>query len=174
MKQKLGSHQLVDRLKRITNFIFDVDGVMTDGSLGSLASGEMFRTFNVRDGYAFERAVNAGYRICIITGGNQEGVQKRMEYLKIKDLYMGSGGKSKLSIFEKYVTENNIPDNEILYMGDDIPDLEVMAKPELLSTAPKDSVNEILNIADYISTKKGGKGAVREVIEMVMKAQEKW
>lgn len=166
--------ELNERLKKITNFIFDVDGVMTDGTLGSLASGEMFRTFNVRDGYAFERAVNAGYRICIITGGNQEGVQKRMEYLKIKDLYMGSGGKSKLSIYEKYIAENNISETEIIYMGDDIPDLEVMDKPDLLSTAPKDAVDEILKVANYISTKKGGKGAVREVIEMVMKAQGKW
>lgn len=166
--------ELDKRLKQITNFIFDVDGVMTDGTLGSLASGEMFRTFNVRDGYAFERAVNAGYRICIITGGNQEGVQKRMEYLKIKDLYMGSGGKSKLSIYKKYITENNIPENEILYMGDDIPDLEVMAKPLNLSAAPKDAVDEILKVANFVSSKKGGEGAVREVIEMVMKAQGKW
>jgi 3-deoxy-D-manno-octulosonate 8-phosphate phosphatase (KDO 8-P phosphatase) len=166
--------ELNERLKKITNFIFDVDGVMTDGTLGSLASGEMFRTFHVRDGYAFERAVNAGYRICIITGGNQEGVQKRMEYLKIKDLYMGSGGKSKLSIYEKYISENNISETEIMYMGDDIPDLEVMAKPNLLSAAPKDSVDEILKVANYISKKKGGKGAVREVIEMVMKARGDW
>ena len=166
--------EVKERLKKITNFIFDVDGVMTDGTLGSLASGEMFRTFHVRDGYAFERAVNAGYRICIITGGNQEGVQKRMEYLKIKDLYMGSGGKSKLSIYEKYIAENNIPEAEIMYMGDDIPDLEVMAKPDLLSTAPKDAVDEILKVANYISTKKGGRGAVREVIEMVMKARGDW
>lgn len=166
--------ELAVRLKNIQHFIFDVDGVMTDGSLGSLASGEMFRTFNVRDGYAFERAVKAGYRICIITGGNQEGVAKRMEYLKIKDLYMGSGGKSKLSIYENYISENNIPESEVLYMGDDIPDLEVMARPSLLSAAPKDAVAEILAVSDYVSTKKGGKGAVREVIEMVMKAQGKW
>jgi 3-deoxy-D-manno-octulosonate 8-phosphate phosphatase (KDO 8-P phosphatase) len=166
--------ELEIRLKNITNFIFDVDGVLTDGSLGALASGEMFRTFNVRDGYAFERAINAGYRICIITGGNQEGVAKRMEYLRIKDLYMGSGGKSKLSIYENYVTENNIDENTILYMGDDIPDMDVMAKPNVFATAPKDAVTEILKIANYVSKKKGGKGAVREVIELVMKAQGKW
>jgi 3-deoxy-D-manno-octulosonate 8-phosphate phosphatase (KDO 8-P phosphatase) len=165
---------LTEKLKNIKHFIFDVDGVMTDGSLGSLASGEMFRTFNVRDGYAFERAVNAGYRICIITGGNQEGVQKRMEYLKVKDLYMGSGGKSKLSIYEKYIADNKIPETEVIYMGDDIPDWEVMARPQLLAAAPKDSVNEILEVANIITQKKGGKGAVREVIEMVMKAQNKW
>lgn len=165
---------LNERFKNITNFIFDVDGVLTDGSLGSLASGEMFRTFNVRDGYAFERAIKAGYRICIITGGNQEGVAKRMEYLKIKDLFMGSGGKSKIDIYEKYISDNKIVENKVIYMGDDIPDLEVMAKPELLSVAPKDAVNEILKVADYITDKKGGKGAVREIIEMVMKAQGKW
>jgi 3-deoxy-D-manno-octulosonate 8-phosphate phosphatase (KDO 8-P phosphatase) len=166
--------ELENRLIKITHFIFDVDGVLTDGSLGALATGEMFRTFNVRDGYAFERAVNAGYRICIITGGNQEGVAKRMEYLKIKDLYMGSGGKNKIAIYEKYITENNIDENTVLYMGDDIPDLQVMAKPNIFATAPKDAVKEILKIANYVSTKKGGKGAVREVIEMVMKTQGKW
>jgi 3-deoxy-D-manno-octulosonate 8-phosphate phosphatase (KDO 8-P phosphatase) len=165
---------LIEKLININHFIFDVDGVMTDGSLGSLASGEMFRTFNVRDGYAFERAIKAGYRICIITGGNQEGVQKRMEYLKIKDLYMGSGGKSKLAIYEKYLADNNILESEVLYMGDDIPDWEVMARPALLAAAPKDSVAEILEVANIITQKKGGKGAVREVIEMVMKAQNKW
>lgn len=166
--------ELTQQLKKINHFIFDVDGVLTDGTLGSLASGEMFRTFHVRDGYAFERAVNAGYRICIITGGNQEGVAKRMQYLKIKDLYMGSGGKSKLSIYEKYISENKIPEEEILYMGDDLPDLEVLARPDILSTAPKDAIKEIKKVCKYISTKKGGKGAVREVIEMVMKAQNKW
>lgn len=166
--------ELIQQLKKINHFIFDVDGVLTDGTLGSLASGEMFRTFHVRDGYAFERAVNAGYRICIITGGNQEGVAKRMQYLKIKDLYMGSGGKSKLSIYEKYISENNIQEEEILYMGDDLPDLEVLARPDILSTAPKDAIKEIKKVCKYISTKKGGKGAVREVIEMVMKAQNKW
>ncbi len=166
--------ELNERLKNITNFIFDVDGVMTDGGLGSLASGEMFRTFNVRDGYAFERAIKANYRICIITGGNQEGVAKRMEYLKIKDLYMGSGGKSKIDIYEKYITENKIDENNVIYMGDDIPDWEVMSKQALLSVAPKDAVDEILKVADFVTTKKGGKGAVREIIEMVMKVQGKW
>jgi 3-deoxy-D-manno-octulosonate 8-phosphate phosphatase (KDO 8-P phosphatase) len=166
--------ELEQQLKNIKHFIFDVDGVMTNGSIGCLASGEMFRTFHVRDGFAIERAINAGFRICIITGGSQAGVQKRMEYLKIKDLYMGSGGKSKIDIFQKYITENNISEEEILYMGDDLPDIEVMAKSKVLSAAPKDAVDEILAIADYIASKKGGKGAVREVVEMVMKAQSKW
>ncbi len=165
---------LNERLKQIKHLIFDVDGVMTDGTLGSLASGEMFRTFHVRDGYAFERAVKAGYRICIITGGNQEGVAKRMEYLKIKDLYMGSGGKSKIDIYLKYISENNIAENEVLYMGDDMPDLEVMQREDVLSIAPKDAVDEILAVANYKTTKKGGKGAVREIVEMVMKAQGNW
>jgi 3-deoxy-D-manno-octulosonate 8-phosphate phosphatase (KDO 8-P phosphatase) len=166
--------EIEEKLKIITNFIFDVDGVMTDGSLGSLASGEMFRTFNVRDGYACERAVNAGYRICVITGGNQIGVQKRMEYLKIKDIFMGSGGKSKLSIYEKYISDNAIDENTVLYMGDDLPDLEVMNRELVLSAAPKDAVAEILKVSDLVTSKKGGKGAVREVIEMVMKVQGKW
>lgn len=166
--------ELEQRLQKIKHFIFDVDGVLTDGTLGSLASGEMFRTFHVRDGYAFERAINAGYRICIITGGNQEGVAKRMEYLRVKDVFMGSGGKSKLSIYQKYIADNNISEEEILYMGDDLPDLEVMQRNQILRAAPKDAIKEIIKISDIISSKKGGKGAVREVIEMVMKAQDNW
>lgn len=174
MTNNWNSIKLQQRLQQITHFVFDVDGVMTDGSIGSLASGEMFRTFNVRDGYAFERAIKAGYEICIITGGSQDGVRKRLEYLKVKHIYMGSGGKSKLDIYLKYLSDYRIDESKLIYMGDDIPDLEVMARPDLLSICPADAVPEILENSKTIATKNGGKGAVREVIEWVMKAQNKW
>jgi 3-deoxy-D-manno-octulosonate 8-phosphate phosphatase (KDO 8-P phosphatase) len=174
MSHKWNELLLKQRLAEVTHFVFDVDGVMTDGTIGCLASGEMFRTFNVRDGYAFDRAVGAGYEICIITGGNQEGVRKRMEYLKVKHIYMGSGGKSKLDIYLKYLSDNNIDESKVLYMGDDIPDLEVMKRSSLLSVCPMDAVQEIIEGSKAISTKSGGHGAVREVIEWVMKAQNKW
>lgn len=174
MNSNWNTIRLENRLKEITHFIFDVDGVMTDGSIGSLASGEMYRTFNVRDGYAFERALKAGYEICIITGGNQDGVKKRLEYLKVNHIYMGSGGKSKVDIYKKYLADHKVNEQNVLYMGDDIPDLEVMQRETLLSICPADAVEEILQNSKAISTKNGGKGAVREIIEWVMKAQNKW
>ena len=160
--------------QQITTFVFDIDGVMTDGSVNVLETGEHYRTFHIRDGYALERAVQAGYRICVITGGKHEGVRKRLQNLKIHDVFMGSGGKSKLQIYQDWLSQVQIPENNILYMGDDLPDYEVMIRPELFSTCPADACDEILSIANYISPKNGGKGAVRDVIEQVMRAKGEW
>lgn len=160
--------------QQITTFVFDIDGVMTDGSVNVLETGEHYRTFNIRDGYALERAVQAGYRICVITGGKHEGVRKRLQNLKIHDVFMGSGGKSKLQIYQDWLNQVQIPENNILYMGDDLPDYEVMIRPALFSTCPADACDEILSIANYISPKNGGKGAVRDVIEQVMRAKGEW
>ncbi len=163
-----------EKFKQITTFVFDVDGVMTDGSVHVLESGEHYRTFHIRDGYALERAVQAGYRICVITGGKHEGVRKRMQNLKIHDFFMGSGGKSKLEIYKGWLAESGISEENILYMGDDLPDYEVMARHDLFSTCPADACEEIQSVADYVSLKNGGKGAVREVIEKVMRAKDEW
>ena len=160
--------------QQITTFVFDIDGVMTDGSVNVLETGEHYRTFHIRDGYALERAVQAGYRICVITGGKHEGVRKRLQNLKIHDVFMGSGGKSKLQIYQDWLNQVQIPENNILYMGDDLPDYEVMIRPELFSTCPAGACDEILSIANYISPKNGGKGAVRDVIEQVMRAKGEW
>ena len=160
--------------QQITTFVFDIDGVMTDGSVNVLETGEHYRTFHIRDGYALERAVQAGYRICVITGGKHEGVRKRLQNLKIHDVFMGSGGNSKLQIYQDWLNQVQIPENNILYMGDDLPDYEVMIRSELFSTCPADACDEILSIANYISQKNGGKGAVRDVIEQVMRAKGEW
>lgn len=160
--------------QQITTFVFDIDGVMTDGSVNVLETGEHYRTFHIRDGYALERAVQAGYRICVITGGKHEGVRKRLQNLKIHDVFMGSGGKSKLQIYQDWLNQVQIPESNILYMGDDLPDYEVMIRRELFSTCPADACDEILSIANYISPKNGGKGAVRDVIEQVMRAKGEW
>ncbi len=164
----------VEKLRQITTFVFDIDGVMTDGAVHVLETGEHYRTFYIRDGYALERAVQAGYRICVITGGKHEGVRKRLQNLKIQDVFMGSGGKSKLEIYENWLTDVQIPEHEMLYMGDDLPDYQVMVRPDLLATCPADACEEILAIANYISPKAGGKGAVRDVIEQVMRAKNEW
>ncbi|GAB3177071.1 KdsC family phosphatase [Telluribacter humicola] len=164
---------LTDRFQRITTFIFDIDGVFTDGSILALESGEQPRTFNVRDGYGVNRAVKLGYRVAIISAQNQVGVRRRLEYLGVKDIFIGASPDGKLAIYQKYLQDNNLSEDEIVYMGDDIPDMEVMEQG-VLSACPADAVDEIIAISDYVSPRNGGCGAVRDLIEQVMKAQGKW
>lgn len=167
---------LHDHFARIRTFIFDVDGVLTDGSVGALASGEQFRTFNIRDGYGIEQAIKAGFNVAIVSAGNQDGVRKRLEFLKIKNshVFMGGPTDQKVNAYLGYLTRDALTESEVLYMGDDLPDYEILARPALLSTCPADAANEILAVCDYVSPKPGGRGAVRDVIEQVMKAQGKW
>ncbi|GAL80201.1 KdsC family phosphatase [Algibacter lectus] len=158
-------------LEHITTFVFDVDGVLTDGTVSVLTNGEMLRTMNVKDGYAIRSAVDKGYNLCIISGGKNDGVRIRLEGLGIKDIYLGA--KNKIEQLDDYLTTNDIKSENVLYMGDDIPDFPVM-KGIGLPCCPQDAVPEIKSISKYISHKKGGKGAVRDVIEQVLKVQGKW
>jgi 3-deoxy-D-manno-octulosonate 8-phosphate phosphatase (KDO 8-P phosphatase) len=160
-----------EKLKSIDTFVLDVDGVLTDGSVLALASGEQVRTFLVKDGYAIEKALAASFNVCIITGGFQEGVKKRLEFLGITDIFMGV--KNKVEVFYKYLNDNNITSENTLYMGDDLPDYDVMMLCGLRA-CPSDAAADILAISDYVSPKAGGKGAVRDVLEATLKAQNKW
>ncbi|TLU98074.1 KdsC family phosphatase [Dyadobacter luticola] len=164
---------LTERFQRITTLIFDVDGVLTDGSVIALESGEQPRVFNVRDGYALNRAVRLGYRVAIISAQGQVGVRKRLEYLGIKEIFLGTSPDGKLPVFKRYLSENNLSEDEIVFMGDDLPDYEVM-RTNVLAACPADASEEILALSDYISPKTGGHGAVRDLIEQVMKVQGKW
>ncbi|MBB1193219.1 3-deoxy-D-manno-octulosonate 8-phosphate phosphatase [Flavobacterium sp. SOK18b] len=155
----------------ITTFIFDVDGVLTDGSVFVTNEGEMLRTMNIRDGYAMKAAVESGYKVCIISGGSNEGVRVRLRNLGITDIYLGT--PNKVETFDEYAGLYQIKPENVLYMGDDIPDYHVM-KLVGLPTCPQDASPEIKTISGYISHKHGGKGAVRDVIEQVMKTQGKW
>jgi 3-deoxy-D-manno-octulosonate 8-phosphate phosphatase (KDO 8-P phosphatase) len=165
--------KLADRFKRITTFIFDIDGVMTDGSVIALESGEQPRIFNVKDGYGINRAIRMGYKVAIISAQNQVGVRRRLEYLGVSDIFIGTSPDGKLPVFKKYLAETGLSEDEIVFMGDDLPDYEVM-RTSVLAACPADSVDEILELSDYISPKKGGHGAVRDLIEQVMKVQGKW
>ncbi|MBO0934867.1 KdsC family phosphatase [Fibrella aquatilis] len=165
---------LTDRFKRVTTFIFDVDGVLTDGTVSALASGEMYRTFYIRDGYGIEQAIKAGYRVAIVSAGNQDGVRKRLAFLGIKDVFMGGPTDQKINAYLGYLTRDSIPEDQVLYMGDDLPDYPILSRPALLSTCPADAADEIQAVCDYISPLAGGRGAVRDVIEQVMKAQGNW
>ena len=158
-------------MNTITAFVFDVDGVLTDGSVFVNNSGEMLRTMNIRDGYALKTAIDCGYNVCIISGGSNEGVRVRLRNLGITDIHLGT--PDKVATFDEYTDVYSIQPEQVLYMGDDIPDYHVMQLVGL-PTCPQDACPEIKGISKYISHKNGGKGAVRDVIEQVMKVQGKW
>lgn len=160
-----------ERLKDITTFIFDVDGVLTDGSVTVMPDGEQVRSMNIKDGYALQLAVKRGYKVIIISGGKSEGVRKRLKGLGIKDIYLGI--HTKTEAFEDVLLTYDIKPSQILYMGDDIPDYEVMRKCGV-ATCPNDAAHEIKDISIYISDKPGGKGCVRDVIEQVLLVQGQW
>ncbi|WP_372754410.1 KdsC family phosphatase [Mariniflexile sp.] len=155
----------------ITTFIFDVDGVLTDCNVLVTTTGELLRGMNVKDGFALKFAVNAGYNVAIISAGTNEGVKLRLESLGIKNVYLGA--YDKIVRLEEYLNTNNIKPEHVLYMGDDVPDFPVM-KVVGLPTCPQDAIQEIKGISKYISHKKGGEGAARDVIEQVLKVQGKW
>lgn len=159
------------RLKDIKAFVFDVDGVFTDGSVYLLPEGSMTRVMNVLDGYAVVKARKYDYPICVITGGDDPMVRKRINYLGIIEYY--AKVSDKLEKFEEFKQKYNLKNEEILTMGDDVPDLEMM-RISGISACPENSVAEVKLISDYISPLQGGKGAVRDVIEQVMKVQGKW
>lgn len=158
-------------MPQITTLIFDVDGVLTNGVVTIFPDGEMVRNMNIKDGYALKTAIKAGFNVCIISGGTNEAVRKRFEALGITDVYLGA--HNKLIQFNEYINLHHIDPKQILYMGDDIPDYPVM-KEVGLPCCPKDAAPEIQEIAAYISQKKGGNGCVRDVIEQVLKVQDKW
>lgn len=158
-------------MNNITTFIFDVDGVLTDGTIQITTNGEMLRNMSTRDGFALKAAVESGYNVCVISGGNNEGVRLRLRYLGITDIHLGVS--HKLDTFKEYIDIYNIKPEEVLYMGDDIPDFHVMQLVGL-PTCPQNAAPEIKGISKYISHKDGGKGCARDVIEQVMKVQHKW
>ncbi|UJF30846.1 HAD hydrolase family protein [Kaistella sp. 97-N-M2] len=159
------------KLKNIKAFVFDVDGVFTDGSVYLLPGGNMCRVMSVLDGYAVVKALKKNYLIGVITGGNDDEVRHRINYLGITDYYAKSPDKEL--DFEHFKTKYNLKNDEILMMGDDLPDVQIM-KISGISACPNNAVPEVKEISDYISPIEGGKGAVRDVIEQVMKIQGKW
>ncbi|MGN7204665.1 KdsC family phosphatase [Pedobacter sp. SAFR-022] len=161
----------LQKLQEITTLIFDVDGVLTTGDILASNTGEFLRSFNIKDGYALQLAVKKGYHVCIISGGSGEAMQKRFEGLGIKNIYLGVS--DKVAVFEQILAQYQLQPAEVLYMGDDIPDYKIM-KLVGLPTCPADAVEEIKALSTYISPYNGGKTAVRDVIEKVLKIQGKW
>jgi 3-deoxy-D-manno-octulosonate 8-phosphate phosphatase (KDO 8-P phosphatase) len=151
--------------------IFDMDGVLTDGGLLIMPGGEWLRRMHIRDGYALQLAARAGYRVVVITGSSSEPVKQRLNKLGILEVYQQVG--NKLQLMMELMTQKNNNREEVMYMGDDVPDLEVMRKAGV-SCCPADACRDILEMADYISPVNGGEGCVRDVIEKIMRVQGKW
>ncbi len=163
-----------DRFRQIKTFIFDVDGVLTNGDVHLLATGECYRTLDIKDSYALKRARLAGFRVGIVSSANAEGVRNWFETLNVTDLFMGGPDDQKLNAYLGYVARDGLNEAETLYMGDDLPDYPILDRPAVLSSCPADAVDELRTICNYISPKPGGRGAARDVIEQVLKAQGKW
>ena len=159
---------------KIKTLIFDVDGVLTDGRIYLLATGEQYRTFDIKDSYSLELALKAGFRVGIVSSANADGVRVWLESIKVEDIFMGGPPDQKLNAYLGYVTRDGLNESEILYMGDDVIDCPILSRPDVLGTCPADAVEEVKAICTYISPKPGGHGAVRDVVEQVMKAQGKW
>ncbi|MDR0421067.1 MAG: HAD-IIIA family hydrolase [Prevotellaceae bacterium] len=158
-------------LHGIKAFAFDVDGVFTDGSLLVDNDGYFLRVYNAKDGYAVRQAVLQGYYVAIITGGVAASIKHRFKDLGVTDIFLLS--ENKIEDFKTFCMRHNINAAEVLFMGDDIPDIEVMNTCGI-ACCPADAVPEVKNAASYISNFDGGKGCVRDVIEQVMKVQGKW
>jgi 3-deoxy-D-manno-octulosonate 8-phosphate phosphatase (KDO 8-P phosphatase) len=158
-------------LMNVKAFVFDYDGVLSDGSIITLSDGEAYRTTNVKDGYALQLARKKGYKVAIISGAEASNMVNRLKSLQITDIYLGV--ENKLKKFHEYLEQNSLDPSEVLFMGDDIPDYEVMLHAGV-PACPFDASEEIQRISKYISHSPGGKGCVRDVIEQVLKVQGKW
>ena len=158
-------------LPNIKTFIFDVDGVLTDGKILITNEGELLRSFDTKDGYAMKCALVQGYKIVIITGGRNKGVEERFKELGVFDIYMGAHHKTEA--YQDLLDNYDLDPETILYLGDDVPDIPVMEKVGL-GCCPADAVSDVKAMADYVSHKNGGEGCVREIIEQVLRVQGRW
>lgn len=160
-----------EELNKVEAFVFDVDGVMTNATVLVHPSGELLRQSNMRDGYALVEAVKKGYPVAIITGGKSEAVKERFKRIGIEDVFLGS--PDKVADLKGFCSKYNLNLENVLYMGDDLPDYYAM-KEVGLATCPYDAAPEIREISNYISDKKGGEGCVRDIIEQVLRLHGKW
>ena len=157
--------------KPIKLFTLDVDGVLTDGSLLVMNDGQLVRRMNIKDGYALQLAIKKGYHILVISGGYSDAVKMRLEKLGVTNVFIGV--LHKTAVLHQYMQEHDFQKNEVLYMGDDMPDIAVMQMAGL-PCCPADAVAEIKDISNYISPIKGGEGCVRDIIEKVLKLNAHW
>ena len=160
-----------ERLNHIKTFLFDVDGVLTNGSVLIMENGEVIRNMNSKDAYALQLAVKKGYRLAIITGGNSQAVKNALQGLGIEDVFLAQN--DKLQCYKDYINEHNLKEEEIVFMGDDLPDYEVMKRVGI-AACPNNAAHEIKQISIYISNRNGGEACARDIIEQVMRCQGTW
>lgn len=162
---------VLEKFKIIKTFVFDVDGVLTDGTLLVLNDGQQARSMNIKDGYALQLAVKKGYRVVVISGGTSDAVKDRLDKLGVKDCFLKVDDKKEKLV--AYVTQHRLSWDEVLFMGDDIPDHTSMQLAGL-PCCPADAAPEIKQVSQYISPITGGKGCARDVIEKVLKLNGQW
>jgi len=158
-------------LQKIKAVVFDIDGVLSAETITLSAEGEPLRTVNIKDGYAIQLAVKMGLRIVIITGGNTNAVRLRYERLGVEDIYMGSA--VKVRTYDQMLEKYGLTDDEVMYMGDDVPDLEILRRVGC-PVCPQDACPDVKEACLYVSPCKGGYGCGRDVIEQILRAQGKW
>lgn len=160
-----------EKLHPIKAFVFDFDGVMTDGSVWTFADGETVRCGNIKDGFAIQYAVKKGYIVAVISGATSKSIDNRMKMLGVTQVYTGCADKMKT--FDQFLSTNNLTEEQVLCMGDDIPDYPILQRAGV-SACPADAAVEIKESVDYISLFPGGRGCVRDVIEQVLRLHRQW
>ena len=158
-------------IKKVTTFILDVDGVLTNGKILVTSKGKMLREMNTKDGFIIKYALEKGFKIFIISGGTNKGVKERLKDLGIDEIFLGEHRKK--NTYEKLIKKYNLKKNEIVYMGDDIPDIPVMKKIGV-PCCPNDAVPDVKQVSIYVSRRNGGEGCVRDIIEQTLRVQNKW
>ena len=158
-------------IARVEAFVFDVDGVMTDGGIIPLADGDFLRKYYAKDGYAMACAIREGYKVCIISGGRGAMLENRLKMLGVTRMYLDC--MDKVAAIEEFLRDYNLDKESVIYMGDDIPDLECM-RVVGIPVCPADAAMEVIEASRYVSEYDGGRGAVRDIVEQVMRVQGKW
>lgn len=158
-------------LSKIRAVVFDLDGVLSSETIALGVDGTPLRTVNIKDGYAIQLAMKMGLRVAILSGCKIEAVRKRYEGLGMEDIYLGASVKIK--IYDDFIAKYGLKDDEVIFMGDDIPDLEVMRRVGC-PVCPNDACPEVKAVSCYVSDRCGGQGCGRDVIEQVLRAQGKW
>ena len=164
-------HELNEMLKKVNTFIFDYDGVMTDGTVSMDSNGDPLRTSNVKDGYAIQLASKLGYHVAVISGAVVTNITKRLNMLGVNDVF--TGVPDKVVKLEEYMEQNRLTADQVVFMGDDIPDLKVMRRVGV-AACPADAAEEVKSIRRFVSDRPGGRGCVRDIIEQTLKVQGKW
>ena len=158
-------------IARVEAFVFDVDGVMTDGGIIPTADGDFVRRYDAKDGYAIAYAPREGYKVCVISGGRGKMLENRLTMLGVTKMYLNC--MNKIEALEEFLAENGLDRQSVIYMGDDIPDLECMMRVGI-PVCPADAAMEVVEASRYVSEYNGGHGAVRDIVEQVLRAKGCW